>query len=408
MPFVGRDMTLGRADACEGRLVSKQVSRRHARLRRAGPAWILSDTDSRNGVYLNAVRVSEAPVSEGDIVRIGDWVGTVISAEASFVPGGAAEPVAVAGARMREVLRQVEAVASSKLPVLVLGETGTGKEVVARAIHEWSGRRGAFVPVNCAALPESLAEAMLFGHKRGAFTGADRESSGFFGEADGGTLLLDEACDLPLSIQAKLLRALEDQVITPVGSAKPVAVDVRIVAAAHLDLADRVEDGRFRDDVYARLQGLELHLPPLRERREEIVPLFLHYLHEQWDGDPPRLQPELLERLLLRDWSLNVRELVQVARQVAILHQGKEVLTEDHLPPRVTRSTPPRSTRSVPPPEPEHSDGASRKQRAEASRQRELERLLEALELGMQRRQAYRLLDLRPDIDLARFRGRTT
>jgi DNA-binding NtrC family response regulator len=416
MPLLGQAMKVGRAESCEGRLCSKQVSRKHALIKRAGRAWLLSDANSRNGVYHNGLRVDEVVLSEGDVLRIGDWVGTVVAADQSTTPGGPVPPIAVAGVRTTELLRQAHVAAASELSILLLGETGTGKDVVARAIHEWSGRPGAFVPINCATLTESLAESLLFGHKRGAFTGADREATGFFVEAHDGTLLLDEICDLSAAVQAKLLRVLEERMVTPVGSTKPLAVNVRVIAAAHPDLVERVDDGRFRADLYARLRGLELEVPPLRERREELVPLFIHHLKSEWNGEPPEVQPELLEHLLLRDWPLNVRDVVQVARQMAVLHSGTARLTVRHLPPSVTQrssNSPPASvSREV------VAQRWRRSEQADATRRRELDKLLGALQthggnvsraasaLGMQRRQAYRLLELRPDLDLARYRGR--
>ena len=179
---------------------------------------------------------------------------------------------------MRDVQKAIGLLADSDATVLLLGETGTGKEVVARAIHRHGKRAKApFVPVNCAAIPADLLESLLFGHVRGAFTGAVADRTGSFREAQGGTLFLDEIGDMELVMQAKLLRALQERVITPVGG-RPVPIDVRVIAATHRDLVQAVRDGRFREDLYYRLGVVPLNLPPLRERLADIIPLAEYFL----------------------------------------------------------------------------------------------------------------------------------
>ena len=183
-----------------------------------------------------------------------------------------------ASAAMREVQKSIGLLADSDATVLILGETGTGKEVVARAIHTHGRRaRAPFVPVNCAAIPAELLESLLFGHVRGAFTGAVTDRPGSFRDAQGGTLFLDEIGDMDLAMQAKLLRALQERVVTPVGG-RPVPIDVRVIAATHRDLVQAVRDGRFREDLYYRLGVVPLSLPPVRERLSDIVPLAEHFL----------------------------------------------------------------------------------------------------------------------------------
>ncbi len=236
------------------------------------------------------------------------------------------EPVAASPA-MRRVFELTEKVAASSIPVLILGETGTGKEVVARFLHAKSPRRGRpFIPLNCAALPDSLAESELFGHVRGAFTGADREHRGVFEQADGGTLFLDEIGDLPLSVQAKLLRTLDDGVVRRVGAERPTRVDARLVCATNRDMAADVTTGRFRADLFHRIRGVTISVPPLRERPEDVEPLARRFLADasRERSRPPRLTAETIGWLQRYRWPGNVRELRQaVHRAVAV---GGDVL----------------------------------------------------------------------------------
>lgn len=212
---------------------------------------------------------------------------------------------------MREVHKRIGLAAASSLPVLLLGETGTGKEVVARALHRYSTRTGRpFVAVNCAAIPCELLESELFGHVRGAFTGAVSERAGCFRAANGGVLLLDEIGDMPLDVQAKILRVLQEGEVVPVGSSVAVKVDVRIVAATHRDLAAAVDERRFRADLLYRLNVLSIQLPPLRDRTDDILPLAEHFLRRAArDGAPKQLAPDAVQCLLNRRWPGNAREL---------------------------------------------------------------------------------------------------
>jgi transcriptional regulator with GAF, ATPase, and Fis domain len=234
---------------------------------------------------------------------------------------------------MRSLLEMIAKVARSPMPVLVTGETGTGKEVVARAVHEGSGR-DPFVPVNCAALPEHLLESELFGHERGAFTGADRAKAGLFEAAHEGTLFLDEVGDLPLPLQPKLLRALESGEIRRVGATRAIHVDVRLVAATNRDLEEEVAAGRFREDLFWRLNGLALHVPPLRERPADVPVFVEHYLGRFPGGRGLRLSSEALSVLTAYPWPGNVRELKSVVERAATLAAGGPIGV-DVLPERV-------------------------------------------------------------------------
>jgi two-component system response regulator AtoC len=240
---------------------------------------------------------------------------------------------------MREIYRQLEPVAHSQLNVLVLGETGSGKEVLARSLHDLSARREApFLPLNCAALSEQLLEAELFGHEKGAFTGATQSRPGLFETAHGGTVFLDEVGELPLAIQTKLLRVLEDRKILRVGGRSVKDVDVRFVAATNKNLKQAILDRSFREDLYYRLNGMSFVLPPLRARRSEIRPLCQVFATRACveHGRPPGvvLSERALELLEQHDWPGNVRELKNVIERAVVLCTGPELLPE-HLPPEL-------------------------------------------------------------------------
>ena len=233
-------------------------------------------------------------------------------------------------ARVRETVRRA---AGSTATVLVRGESGTGKELVAHAIHELSDRRnGPFVAVNCAAVPETLLESELFGHERGAFTGAESRRIGRFEQADGGTLFLDEIGEMLPGLQVRLLRALQERSFERLGGTAPVRVDIRVVAATNRDLAAAIAAGRFREDLYYRLAVVDILLPPLRERREDVLPTAQHLLARLRPGEPPRLSPEAASALALHDWPGNVRELANVLER-ALLFAGHGELRPEHLPP---------------------------------------------------------------------------
>jgi two-component system nitrogen regulation response regulator GlnG len=253
---------------------------------------------------------------------------------------GAAPPMASDAAHgligatpiMQEVFRRIALVAPHDACVLLVGESGTGKELVARAIHRYSRRAaGPFVAVNVAALSPALAESELFGHVRGAFTGADASRTGLLAQAGGGTLFLDEVADIPLPVQVKLLRAVEHGEVTPVGSGVPVRTDFRLVSATHQDLRERVREGSFRHDLYYRLCTFQIDLPPLRERVADIEPLALHFAQRFARGREVRFSTAALEELKRRRWHGNVREL-RNAVEHAVIVAGDGALAPEHFP----------------------------------------------------------------------------
>jgi two-component system, NtrC family, response regulator HydG len=244
---------------------------------------------------------------------------------------------------MRQVSALVSAAAPADVTILVLGESGTGKELVARAIHQQSPRSSkVFVDVNCAALTESLLESELFGHVKGAFTGATGARRGLFETASGGTLLLDEVGELSPATQARLLRVLQEGLIRPVGSSESRRVDVRVIAATNQDLAKAVEAGSFRQDLYYRLNVLSIEIPPLRERRDDIPALVDHFLTKhaaRMKRDKPHADPSLLELFMAHDWPGNVRELENVVERAMVLCRG-DTVTPDLAPPSLRAARP--------------------------------------------------------------------
>jgi two-component system nitrogen regulation response regulator NtrX len=234
---------------------------------------------------------------------------------------------------VRQVLERIEKVAPTDARVLITGENGTGKELVARAIHRLSGRSsGPFVEVNCAAIPSELIESELFGHMKGSFTGAHEDRAGKFELAHGGTLFLDEIGDMSMTAQAKVLRALQEGIVTRVGSGKPIKVDVRVLSATNKDLTGEIKEGRFREDLLHRLNVIPLHVPPLRERREDIPMLVRHFANlaiREAHLVPRTFSEEALEKLQRMDWSGNVRELRNTVERLLILSSGQQVTPHD-------------------------------------------------------------------------------
>ena len=293
-----------------------------ARLARLPPVIVLTAFSSA-GNTIDAMRLGAfdhlaKPVSREAVrevlARALQQHAAVASAETPVAPEDDGSDLIGPSHAMREVHKRIGLAAAHTMPVLVLGETGTGKEMVARALHRHSARAGQpFVAVNCSAIPKELLESELFGHVRGAFTGATGERPGCFRAADGGVLLLDEIGDMALDVQAKILRTLQEGEVTPLGSHRTVKVDVRVIAATHRDLAGAVREGRFREDLLYRLDVLSIRLPPLRERLADIIPLAEHFLRRAaGSGGPRALSADAAQRLLSHPWPGNVRELRNV------------------------------------------------------------------------------------------------
>ena len=346
-----RDLVIGRETSCGVCVPEAAVSRQHARVHHQGGRWILTDLGGRNGTLVDGAFVHEIALEPLHEIRVGDAIFKFVDAGAesyakyridgALVGATPAEVAArdgrrgliVGGYQLDRLASAVARVAPSNISVILLGESGTGKEVFAEQLHAWSGRRGAFQAVNCAAIPSQLLESELFGYKRGAFSGADRDKPGLVKAADGGTLLLDEIGDMPLDAQTKLLRVLQSKEVIPVGATSPERVDVRVVCATHRDLAKLQADGRFRGDLYARLNEYSLSIPPLRERKEDIYALSRALLARH--GRPAmRLSFPYMTGLLHYDFPFNVRELEAMLKRGIALADG-DVLEAQHLPDEV-------------------------------------------------------------------------
>jgi len=303
---------IGTADGNDLVLADRTVSRFHCEVSVRGNTIVIRDCGSTNGTLIDGVRVREAEIPPGTLVRIGGSALRVeLGEEPAFVEvsgRSAFGELVGASVELRRVYAILERLAQTDATVLVQGETGTGKDVLARSLHAASRRADRpFVAVDCGAIPEHLVESELFGHVKGAFTGATADRRGVFEEADGGTLFLDEIGEMPLALQPKLLRAIESRSIRRVGGTGARTVDVRIVAATNRSLASSINDGSFREDLYYRLAVIEVRLPPLRARRDDIPVLAAHFFR-MFGGDGA-LPAEFVAGLVGRGWPGNVREL---------------------------------------------------------------------------------------------------
>jgi DNA-binding NtrC family response regulator len=337
-----RRLVLGVAD--------RRMSARHARLTRQGTAWTFEDLGSTNGSRVDGATLSSTTLEDRALLELGrsvflfrsdmptraDTPGDLSSDDLRNLPAAFATLIPDLAAAFATLTR----IAKSTVPVLLLGETGSGKERLARAIHETSGRAGEFVAINCGAIPDTLVEAQLFGHVRGAFAGASRDEPGYVRSAHRGTLLLDEICELPQPAQTALLRALEENAVVPVGTTRPVAVDVRVIAATHAPIDELVRSGAFRNDLFARLAGFRFTAPPLRDRVEDLGLLIANLLQEiSASSSPFHIEPEAAYALFSHDWPRNIRELKQCLASAAAL--GGDSIELARLPPALTESRPP-------------------------------------------------------------------
>ncbi len=360
-PLAGvREVAIGRAESertvvrTEGERSAKlelgvpdaRISSAHARFVLDIDQWVVEDLGSKNGIKVNGVARTRAVLSDGDLIEVGHTAflfrGPQQASPAADDSDASPQPGLVtllpSLARAFDDLAQVTSTATS---ILLIGETGTGKELVARAVHTLAARTGAFIAVNCGALPATLVESELFGYTKGAFSGAISDRLGLVRSADRGTLFLDEIGDLSPSSQASLLRVLQERVVTPLGSSQQIPVDLRVVAATHHDLVAMLEAGTFRRDLYARIAGFTLRLPAVRERREDLGLLIAALLPRVAPdrADKIQLSCEALRALVEHEWPHNVRELEACLGVAVALARGGPIRIE-HLPESVREGAP--------------------------------------------------------------------
>jgi len=322
-----RRVSVGSHDQNDLVLTDSQVSRFHCEILVVGERYVVRDLGSTNGTKVDGTEILEAVLAPGAVIATGQteivfrpsehWVRVEPSENDRF------GDLVGRSQGMREVFGLLGAVSPSDLSVVILGETGTGKEVAARAVHDASGRaRGPFVVVDCGSMSTTLIESELFGHEKGAFTGADKARTGALRAANGGTVFLDEIGELPIGLQPKLLRTLERREVKPLGGDQPVNIDVRILAATHRNLTQWVNEGKFREDLFYRIAEVVVAIPPLRDRKEDIEPISGAILMAEKMDPEDLLTPALISDLKGHDWRGNVRELRNYLRRLAVHHRS--------------------------------------------------------------------------------------
>ena len=390
-----------------------RMSREHGRLIRTAAGWLLDDPTSKNGSVVDGTLTRHARLGDGSVIELGRSFFVFRHRPCEVAPSHLATDISSAqlpawpagfatfSPDLAQEFASLVHLAASRISIMLQGETGTGKEVVARAIHDLSQREAAFVAINCGALPQSLLEAELFGHRRGAFSGAAVERRGLVRAADGGTLFLDEIGELPVTSQVALLRVLQEREVLPIGDDRPIRVDLRVIAATLRSLDD---DTRFRADLYARLAGHVVTLPPLRERREDLGIIIAALLDRCAGGRDIRFAPSALRALLHHDWPHNIRELEQaLSRAVALATDG--LVGRAHLPkklgaPRAHVALAPETKRT---PDLDDDDRALRARLEQLFAEHEGNVVGVARVLGKDRAQIYKWVR-RLGIELARFR----
>jgi DNA-binding NtrC family response regulator len=346
---VGKPLVLGREDLGGNPVPDDRCSREHAELSWANGHFVVTDRESRNGTFLNGVAVKgTVTADDGAVLRLAHTVLLLVADLRPFLTRHVTTGEFVIGPRLQEVLDRVVVARQRDSHLLVLGETGSGKELIARRFHEAGEKRGPFIPVNCAAIPAATAEQQLFGAAKGAYTDARADHEGFFLKADGGVLFLDEIAELNLEVQAKLLRTIQSGEVQRLGENTPRKVNVCVVAASHQNLRHAIERGTFREDLYFRLFQSELTVPPLRERREEM-PWLMHAVIE---AASRTLHATVVEAALLRPWPGNVRELVGYTRRASdtAKNQQSPAVRAEHLDSTagMRATTPPAATAGTP------------------------------------------------------------
>ncbi|MDY7225457.1 sigma 54-interacting transcriptional regulator [Hyalangium rubrum] len=326
----GESFTIGKDPANELVVQDRFISSRHLKVTRREGVFHLVDLNSTNGTFLGNARIFELEVPLHTTLRVGE-TELILEPLSQGGPGAPFHGIIGGDPSVRQLVELIERVAPSTAAVTILGESGTGKELVAKALHDCSTRGDKpFIPINCAAISKELIESELFGHERGAFTGADTKRKGAFEEAHGGTLFLDEIGELPLDLQAKLLRALESGEVKRVGASRPMHLDVRVLAATNRDLLADVREGRFREDLYYRLCVIPLTLPPLRSRRGDIAVLAEHFVRTYSPrGQTVKLSSAAVDKLQQHAWPGNVRELRNVVHRALLLRKGPHIDATD-------------------------------------------------------------------------------
>jgi len=335
-------VSVGRGKINDFVVTDKTVSFTHFEILTTEKGYLLRDLNSTNGTYFSGCRIKEIYLNPGVIITAGQskfkFVPLKESVDIPLSEKNRFGDVIGVSLKMREIFAILEKVVNTDLTILLSGETGTGKDIIASSIHKLSHRKdGPFITQDCSAIPRELIESILFGHEKGAFTGATSQHKGSFEQANGGTIFLDEIGELPLQLQPKLLRVLETKRLRRVGGVEEIEVDVRVIAATNRNIKEMISKGEFREDLFFRLAVIHIEIPPLRERKEDIPILVNHFLKQLSDSCPemriPRLSPEAMEKLMNYSWPGNVRELRNVIERAVYLSEGDIITPKDlHFP----------------------------------------------------------------------------